>query len=510
MAEKPYRFVERRRIFGGVQSYGFTTAAVPSEARKQQPPFDKDAPALLTSLDRTRVLTVGRWLFQNCSPVRGALNEIASLATATVIPQFDGADKAWGEAAESYLYESGRFLDVRGWPFDTDTFNRLLVLAVRRDGDQYVLLTEDESGEPKVQVIPAHRIGCRGAVDVLTGPFKGRAIRDGVILDDYGRAIGYRVLGESSEEYRDFSSNDLFPAFDPDFADQVRGFSALGASVIDWQDLSDTRRFELWAQKKFASTAILETNEAGAPDMGEATIITEGTEAADTTDGISVKPVYGEEMRGGETRYFRSGTGSKWDIPVADRPSANQQAFAADTVRQALHGIGWSYDFSLDPTKAGGAQMRIVIDKANRQLAYIRERILAPVRRRIDGWRIAKAIKNGRLAPNAEWWKWEYQFAAELTADAKYASDVAVQEFKSGFTTKRDICAKRGAYYEDVMNQRAREVDDLLTRAQVLAQKFDMPLQQAIALLQDTASYSTFTNAAAAAADPALEQAATP
>lgn len=503
MAEKPYRFVERRRIFGGVQSYGFTTAAVPSEARKQQPPFDKDAPALLTSLDRTRVLTIGRWLFQNCSPVRGALNEIASLATSTVIPQFDGSDKAWGEAAESYLYESGRFLDVRGWPFDTDTFNRLLVLAVRRDGDQYVLLTEDESGEPKVQVIPAHRIGSRGLQEVASGPFKGRAIRDGVILDDYGRAIGYRVLGETAEDDRDFSSNDLFPAFDPDFADQVRGFSALGASVIDWQDLSDTRRFELWAQKKFASTAILETNEAGAPDMGEATIITEGTEAADTTDGISVKPVYGEEMRGGETRYFRSGTGSKWDIPVADRPSANQQAFAADTVRQALHGIGWSYDFSLDPTKAGGAQMRIVIDKANRQLAYIRERILAPVRRRIDGWRIAKAIKNGRLAPNAEWWKWEYQFAAELTADAKYASDVDLQEMRAGITTQAAIAAKRGRWWQDDNDQKEREADDRLARAGRLAAKHNIPFAMALDQLAILTPNGNPAQAAAAQPEPA-------
>lgn len=503
MAEKPYRIIERRRIYGGMQTSGFTQAAIASDKRKQLPFYDKDAPALLTSNDRRKVMTIGRWLFQNCSPVRGALNEISSLAAATVIPQFDGADKTWGEQAESYLYESGRFLDIRGWGFDEATFNRLLILAVLRDGDQFILLTEDGFGEPKIQVIPAHRIGSRGQTEVLSGPFKGYAITDGVIQDNYGRSVGYRVLGDDEKTDKDYSSNDLFPAFDPDYADQVRGFSALGASIIDWQDLAEARRFELMAQKKIASVAIIESNESGEAPLPN--LVGAGTpiQGDDSTD---VTPIYGEEMLGGETRYFRAGSGSKWEIPSGDRPTLNAREFSDATAREAIHGIGWSWDFSLNPTKMGGGPARIIVAKVNRKLRHVRERILAPVRRRIDGWRIAKAINNGWLPPNPEWFKWSYQFDADLTADEKYSSDVAVQEMKAGFVTLSDICAKRGSYYDDVMNRRESEAEDLLVRAKRISEKHSIPLQQAIVLIRDTTSYTTLTNASAVAADPALEQ----
>jgi hypothetical protein len=462
MAQRPYKFVRRGLLYVPSVS-GFTKGARASQQREQTPNYSIDSGGLLNATDRTRLMAIGRDLAHNCSPVRGTLNEIAKLAAAVVIPQFEGADRAWGEAAELYLYDSGKFLDVRGWPFDTDAFNRILVLSVLRDGEEFVLLTEDENGDPKIQVIPAHRVGSRTEKEVKKGVFAGYRIQDGVILDEYGRAIGYRVLGDTASEDRDYSSDDLFPIFDPDFADQSRGFSALGASVIDWQDYQETRRFELMAQKKLASVAVLESNELGEMPPSN-TVGIPGIGIAD--DGSDERPaIFGEEMLGGETRYFRAGSGSKWEIPPSDRPSANQQAFSADIVRQAIHGIGWSSDFSLDPTKAGGASMRTVIEKCNRQLDHLRERILSPVRKRIDAWRIAKAIKNGRLAPNEDWWRWSYQFAARLTADEKYSSDVDLQEMHAGVSSFQKVCAKRGDWWQEVIDQKIAEERYIQQRA---------------------------------------------
>jgi hypothetical protein len=492
MAAKPAKFVKRGSLYVPSSS-GFTRAAVASEQRKTIRDYALDASALLTAYDRKRVMSIGRYLFNNNSVVRGCINEMAQLASAVVIPQFEGEDREWGKQAEDYLYESGKFLDLRGWPYDETTFNRLLVLSVVRDGDQFILLTEDGFGEPKIQVIPAHRIGTRDYSDTIKGgEFAGRRIQDGVIQDDYGRAIGYRVLGDTAEEDRDYSSNDLFPAFDPDYSDQVRGFSALGSSVIDWQDLAETRRFELMAQKLIASIAVVESNEEGEAPM--ASLAGGGVAISDETDEDNV-PVYGQEMLGGEVRYFRSGSGSKIEIPSGDRPTANQREFADAVAREALHGIGWSWDFGLNPTKMSGGPARIIVSKVNKKLRHIRDKILSPVRRRIDGWRIAKAIKNGRLPTSDEWFRWGYQFDAELTADEKYSSDVAMQEFRAGFISKRDVMAKRGLYYDDVMATKQAEVDDLLVRAAAIAKRHDIPMPVAITLLQDNASYSTVTNA---------------
>lgn len=493
MAAKPAKFVKRGSLYVPSSS-GFTKAAVQSEQRKTIRDYAVDAASLLTPYDRKRVMSIGRYLFNNNSVVRGCINEMASLASAVVIPQFEGQDREWGKLAEDYLYESGKFLDLRGWPYDENSFNRILVLSVIRDGDQFVLLTEDGFGEPKIQVIPAHRIGTRDFNhEIKEGEFAGYRIQDGVILDEYGRAVGYRVLGDEAKDDRDYSSNDLFPAFDPEYADQVRGFSALGSSVIDWQDLAETRRFELMAQKLIASIAVVESNEEGEAQM--ASLAGGGVAISDATDEDNV-PVYGQEMLGGEIRHFRAGSGSKIEIPTGDRPTLNQREFADAVAREALHGIGWSWDFGLNPTKMSGGPARIIVSKVNKKLRHLRDKILTPVRRRVDGWRIAKAIKNGRLPASNDWFRWGYQFDAELTADEKYSSDVAMQEFRAGFVSKRDVMAKRGLYYDDVMATKQAEVEDLLVRADEISRKHDIPKSVAITLLQDNASYSTVTNAA--------------
>ena len=86
---------------------------------------------------------------------------------------------------------------------------------------------------------------------------------DGVILDDYSRAIAYRVDGEGNGESQDIAARNLFPAFCPLVTGQVRGFSLLASSVFDWQDMAEWRRFEMLAQKVFSTRTLIETNETG-------------------------------------------------------------------------------------------------------------------------------------------------------------------------------------------------------------------------------------------------------
>ena len=82
-----------------------------------------------------------------------------------------------------------------------------------------------------------------------------------------------------------------------------------------------------------------------------------------------------------------------------------------------------------------------------------------------------------------------------LTADAKYNSDVDLQERKSGMKTLAKSTAERGDDWRDIRTQCAKEADDLLTRAKMLSVKHDIDIGIALTLLQDTTVYSTVTNA---------------
>jgi hypothetical protein len=244
--------------------------------------------------------------------------------------------------------------------------------------------------------------------------------------------------------------------------------------------VKEFRRLELIAQKVISGRTLIEHNETGMPDTGVGTIITDGVEATDSSTGEALAPVYGREINGGETTYFRAGSNAKLEVLSTDRPSANQQAFSEDTIRQAVHGIGWSVDYALNPGKVGGASMRVVVETVNDTLDMIRQRITAPSRRWVDGWRISKAVNAGWIPFNTDWWKWEYQFAQRKTADKKYDSDVDVNEFRTGFTTLRDVCARRGEWYQDVISQKSQELGMLMEQAKIISDRFNVPLEYAL------------------------------
>jgi len=147
-----------------------------------------------------------------------------------------------------------------------------------------------------------------------------------------------------------------------------------------------------------------------------------------------------------------------------------------------------------------------VVDNINATLDTLRS---ITVRRRkwIDAWRIAKAIKNKRIPHNDDWWKWEYQFARRITADRKYDSETNINETTAGFGTQADACAAGGLWWQDVNKQKERELDDKLTRAQRMASKFGLTIQEVLphlGLLHPNA-LSALANQQQAA-DPAQDQ----
>jgi capsid protein len=92
--------------------------------------------------------------------------------------------------------------------------------------------------------------------------------------------------------------------------------------------------------------------------------------------------------------------------------------------------------------------------------------------------------EQGVLPWNDDWYKWEYQGPALLTADAKYNSDVDAQEIRIGVKTRSKSVAERGEDLRDIRNIREREADDLFTRARRLADKHDITMDSALAHLE--------------------------
>lgn len=455
MSQSPVKFTDKRRWVTGGGSNTLIQAASSNSDRKNPARSDRDSHRNVTALGRRTLMDWGRHLFENVPYVRGSVLEQATLAISTFIPQFYGEDAKFKELAENWIYEHDKICDVRGWPYTMRTMLRNLIISILRDGDVGILFVEGEKGYPMFQVIPAHRIGCHADECIAEeGDFKGRKIIDGVIVNDYGRTLGYRVLTGGDHDYtlyRDIPEKDMVLMFLPEYVDQVRGLSPIGKGAWDQQDIKEFEDAELIAQKNLAAIAVQEWNEDGEPPPGADLSHITMPDSTDSTAGTPTGLVT-ETFDKGTVRYFRSRSGAKLETLEHNRPGANQQNFVQGKVRSSLHGFQWSYDFSLNPKEVGGAPFRVIVEKINITLKSLRADIVIPFRQRADGWRISKAIKRGDLPKNKEWFKWDYQGPADITADKKYDSSVDIEEARNAFKAPQDIIARRGGYYEDVQD----------------------------------------------------------
>lgn len=449
IAPKPYRITDRRSSSGYVSRVDHLFAATQRNGeRKYRPPADKDTHSNVTNYGRRTLMTLGRVIFGNLPTVAGAIVEQAALSAEVFIPQYYGADRAWGDEAESWLLEWNKICDVAGPPYDFDSYLELIRIANVRDGDMGTLLTETPDGYPQIQCIPGHLIGPRSETMAETGEFRGRPINDGVILSPQRRALAYRVY-ESDEAYQDVPAQNMFLSFMPEWSDQVRGFSKLACAIMDLQAFRDSRDNELLAQIACSANALIEENETGQLDPAKASVFG-AARTFDASNQLATPTM--QTLEGGQYRYFKAGSGAKLQAFHYDRPGSNVMQYQENVVRDAFRGFDWDYYFSVDPSKVGGASLRIIVDKINRALCRIR-RMQKKAAVRVHGYALAKAMKLGLLPWNDDWWKWTYQTAAKLTADAKYDSDVAIQRLANRIVSPQTVCGELGEYWEDVQDE---------------------------------------------------------
>lgn len=424
------------------------------------------------------MLGYSRQLFAQLGNLGGAIVQKAIYSVGEAWkPQFYGADTAWGEKAEEWLAE--RFYpvaDVRGNGFDFATNLFLDSIALDVDGDAAMILTASETGFPQVQFVPADRI-TGNAEKIATGDFKGSKLVNGCILSPGGRVIGYRIqTGERQEDFTDLSTYNCQLLFEPEWQSQQRGIPRVGRVILDWFDVQDIDGFLKRGVKLDASQGILHFTESGTADTAETAISDSDAGATDTDLRI-------ETLEGGEIRYFKANTGEKIESFSSDRPHPNTEAFIARIERRGLLAVGWFYEL-LDPSKIGGASVRLIQDQARASVRNRQKTIRKRAKRAVT-YAIALAMKNKLIPRNdGDWWKWDFELPAQITVDAGYDRQADVEDLKLGITTRAEISAKKGKWWEDTDAQTDREFDALVTRAQVHAKKFGLPLEYVLDHLQ--------------------------
>lgn len=425
------------------------------------------------------MLSYSRQLFAQLGNLGGAIVQKAIYSVGeSWRPQFAGQDQKWGEQVEEWLAE--RFYpvaDVRANGFDFSTNLFLDSIALDVDGDAAMILTASESGFPQVQFISADRITGQQA-EIKEGEFKGARLINGCILSKVGRVIGYRVQGETTEDFTDVSSYSCQLLFEPEWQSQSRGIPRIARGLLTWFSLQDVNEFLMRGVKLDASQGILHYTESGTADTASTAILDNDDTATGADTDLRI-----EKREGGDITYFKANAGEKIESFSSDRPHPNTEAFVARMERCGLISVGWFYEL-IDPSKIGGASVRLIQDQARASIRN-RQKTLRKRAKRAVTYAVALAMKNKLIPRNdGDWYRWDFELPAQITVDAGYDRQADVEDLKLGLTTKAAVGAKSGKWWEDTDRQRDREFDVLLTRAKVHADKFNLPLDYVLDRLE--------------------------
>lgn len=410
--------------------------------------------------DRLLLLSDSRKLYANLGPAKGAINSKAMYSVGrSWLPRFEGEDKEWGKAAREWLLDQWYpIADIQGRDFQTALF--LLSISVDRDGDIGGLLTEYESGFPAIQLVPSHSIGQRsGDVDsnnvLKAGPYKGLRMFEGAVLNDIGRGVAYKIIGQNEKGEEDIylSAQDLQLLMEPEWADQARGFPGFSVALLDLKDLRDTQGYEKLASRLCSAWALMEYNETGVADMTDPRVGLGGTGLLSTTTV--------QDMNGGMVKHFKANSGSKLEMLKSDRPGDAWESFMNRLIRNAMTGIGWPYELAWDLSQLTGANGRMMLATAMRSVED-RQDLLRPFAKRAVGYACMKAIQMGKLKKSEDWWRWGFTMPPRMTAD--YGRDKAQdrEDYIHGITNLTELCAERGIDRDQHIAQRKDENDALV------------------------------------------------
>jgi hypothetical protein len=416
----------------------------------------------VSSSEWRTIVNASQKLFWNFGPAQGALQEKSTYVIGrSWLPRFEGEDKEWGKAATEWLVSQFYGVShVNGIDFQTGLY--LDSLSVDRDGDVFTLYTETRDGYPQFQQIPWHAVGSRdGKEFVEAGPYRGLRQVNGVILNEYGRPVAFRVLGRTAEEDRDVSSRNMDFLREPHAPDQTRGLPAFTAAILDLRDLMTVQDYVRQAAKLAAAIGLIEHNEAGVADLSDPAYALQ-------RNGPTQQGLVGEEVFGGTVRYFRANSGAKLEQLKSEIPSEATNSLMERLLRNALHGAGLPYEFFWDASKLGGASVRAMVAKVNRTVAD-RQDLIRPLARRRIGYAVSKAIKIGLLpeyrgADLGGSLRWGFTTPPQITVDAGYANSDAREAYKLGMRTLTEILAEGGRTLGDHLDEREREEIEIRTR----------------------------------------------
>lgn len=414
--------------FGVSRTKGYLEALTTTDTRSDIPLYTKEVRAMVRSLSRAQMANLSRYLQQNDALVRYAFGMIIGNCT-PVIPLGDTPDDVWNMEANAYFTDQMDHLDFTG-RFTYRTLQQMMVRGFLTDGDCAQRAT-NQNGFCQFQVIHGEHIG-----DPLLRPIDTKD-QDGVIVDRFGIVTGYRVAVGRTLIPVSANEMKLFGEFE--FFDDYRCISPLAAGSNDTRDIKDIKHFMKVRSKIGAALGmVLKGNgeieedtwgdDTGPEGTDPTLVANEGTAATQQQRKTTLA-----EILGGEIQQLPEGL----ELQQIDtkNPNANELELLNTLAAHYVMALEIPAAFYLDE-KLTSPNARSVQGKAQSRFDRMVEVVCETV---LWQWTrvISDGINRGKLRPNPDFAKIQYQCPRKLSIDAGRDSKNEREDQARGLMSRR-------------------------------------------------------------------------
>lgn len=424
--------------------------------------WPQDFKKTMTVFDRMETTRKMRWLELNAGLIRQVLSDMALYTVgAGIKPQSQSGDEVWDDVAENFFKQwAKRPCDITG-RFSFFELQHICCRLMDRDGEVFIIKTRGPNNEPRLQIIESHRVGNQ----VSGSPPEGMV--DGIQFGPYGQPISYNVI-RSDGSSRLVPANAVIHLYEPELASGARAYSPLQHSINNLVDMLEILSLEKLAVKTSSDITRTLTRENpnfdGTPTDFEAF----GMKPQDYGDGLT-DPTQASTFIGG--KILALAPGEKLESFESNRPNQTFNGFIEHLQRDSLAGM-LPFEFTADPTKAGGAAIRLVVSKADRKFSHRQnvmiQRFLTPV----WGYIIGNAIRDGIIPSTDLWTNVTWTTPRKVTVDAGRDSQQNRLDIETGLKSLTENYLEEGLDPKEKMRENAAEKKYLIQ----LSEEFGVPL----------------------------------
>lgn len=396
-----------------------------------------------------------RFLLKNSGFYEEAASDMALYSVGTGIrPQSLAEDEIWRKQAEEYWKDWSRNCDVTG-RFSMDEIGNLASRAVDVDGEFFAIRTRDLRGDPKLQALETHRLSYRTDLQ--------KRVFSGIRLSAFGKPLEYFFLRDDGGEFP-ILQYQLSHIFEPKWISNLRNPPTLQHGFNNLIDVAELLALEKHGVKDLMEVArILKSNRESALDDGDFHIGTDADGNIPDDGGSGTDPEEVTRVIGGRTVRINENE-SLAGFDMKGRPSPTFQGFLEYLLRDTSGGA-IPYEILRDPSKVGGAVVRLLVAKTDRRVEGRKQMIIRRLYRPTWLYVIGDAIDRGILPPAVGWWKTNWTGQRRITVDAGRDEQQARLDLETGRKSWEQDFSERGLDFDEELEVRRRNARRIMTAA---------------------------------------------